>query len=396
MSNSGGDPRKLTHKQEVVAYLLEWFPELLLLLTDILILGASGNADKIAGASVAGIIMGALARVVRAPSGCCQKLAERHADRRRELLSLNYVWVLLSALLLSTVWLASVHIEDFVGLPGMAEYILFAAPASLMIRLQVVGHMAMGTNQARVGPRIGLAWLMSASNVGLTYLVVDIHGMGASGASLGTLLAEIIPTFLVLRWAHKDELLGRVNLQLLPFVWEKAKKKTYSELPAMLGSVAAVMLNRWMGESLARQWTYAQTCCDVVGGFGLCIWGVTSKHFTYNLADKIKRSAVWRFGDHTAWVVTIVGALGSWFVAPIAPFVVVAYCVAKRNQFKCDRWADQRGFDAQANGKLAYTVTCVIGYGMLVCFVEPNLWAAVAIYCCAQSANYFAAHASNS
>jgi len=289
----------------------------------------------------------------------------------------------------------STQIEDFVGLPGMAEYMLFAAPASLVIRLQVVGHMAMGTNQARVGSRIGLAWFMSASNVGLTYLFADVHGMGASGASLGTLLAEIVPTFLVLRWAHKDELLGQVKLRLLPLVWEKAKKKTYAELPAMLGSVAAVLLNRWMGESLARQWTYAQTCTDVVGGIGLCMWGVTSKHFTYNIKDKIKRAAVWRFGDITATTTVVVGALASWLVTPLAPFVVIAYCMAKRNQFRCDRWADQRGFDAQANGKLAYTTTCVIGYGIIVLFAEPSLWSAAAVYCCAQSANYFASNRAN-
>lgn len=395
MSNSGGDPRKLTHRQELMTALLEWCPELLLLLTDILILAGSGHVDKVAGASVAGIIMGAVARVVRAPSSTTSKLAEKHAEDRKELLSLNYLWVVVSVTLMSLVWFASGSVESFVGLPGMSDYILYAAPASMLIRLQVVGHIALGVNQARVGQRIAMAWFMAASNIGTTYLLVNVHGMGARGASLGTLVAEIIPTILVLRWAHGDDLLGRPSLRLLPFVWRHAKKKTWTELPAMLGSVAAIMLNRWMGEELSRQWTFAQTCTDVVGGIALCMWSVTSKHFTYNIADKMKRSAVWRFGDVWTCSVVVLGSLVSWFIAPMAPFVVVAYCAAKRNQFKCDRWADERGFDAQADGKLAYTITCVIGYGMLVLFVDPNLWAAVAVYCCAQSANYFAAKTSN-
>ena len=135
MSNSGGDPRKLTHKQELITALLEWCPELLLLLTDILILAGSGHVNKVAGASVAGIIMGAVARVVRAPSSTTSKLAEKHLEDRRELLSLNYLWVVVSVLLMSIVWLASGQVEQFVGLPGMADYILYAAPASVVIRL---------------------------------------------------------------------------------------------------------------------------------------------------------------------------------------------------------------------------------------------------------------------
>lgn len=387
---------KLTHKQELGTALLEWCPELLLLLTDILILAGSGNVDKVAGASVAGIIMGAVARVVRAPSGTTSKLAEKHVADRKELLSLNYLWVGVSVALMSIVWLASGQVEQFVGLPGMADYILYAAPASVVIRLQVVGHIALGVNQARVKSRIAMAWLMAATNVLATYLLVDVYSMGAQGASLGTLMAEIVPTILVLRWAHSDKLLGRPSLRLLPFVWKNAKKKTWSELPAMLGSVAAIMLNRWMGEELARQWTFAQTCVDVIGGITLCMWGVTSKHFTYNITNAAKRSAVWRYGDIRAMAVVAVGAAMSYFIVPMAPLLVVAYCAAKRNQFRCDRWADQRGFDAQANGKLAYTATCVIGYGILVMFTEPSVWAAVAVFCCAQSANYFAAAKANS
>lgn len=386
---------KLTHKQELITALLEWCPELLLLLTDILILAGSGHVDKVAGASVAGIIMGAVARVVRAPSGTTSKLAEKHVEDRKELLSLNYLWVGVSIALMSLVWFASGSVESFVGLPGMADYILYAAPASVVIRLQVVGHIALGVNQARVKSRIAMAWFMATTNVITTYLLADVYDMGAQGASLGTLIADIVPTVLVLKWAHSDKLLGRPSLRLLPFVWKNAKKKTWSEVPAMLGSVAAIMLNRWMGEELSRQWTFAQTCVDVVGGIALCMWSVTSKHFTYNITDTAKRSAVWQYGDVRAVAIVAAGAAVSWFVAPMAPFVVVAYCVAKRNQFKCDRWADQRGFDAQASGKLAYTATCVIGYGILVMFTAPSVWSAVAVFCCAQSANYFAAMRSN-
>jgi hypothetical protein len=386
---------KQTHKEELWTQLLEWLPELLLLITDIFILAGAGEVEKVAGAGVAALALGAVGRLVRAPSGVAKKLAEADTARAAELLSSNYYWPLYGTALYGAVWAVAGGLEDIVGLPGMADYIMYAAPASLLIRVGVVGYMALGTAQVRVKARIRLAWVVAVSNVALTYWLVVGERMGAEGASLGTLLAELVPTAIVLWWAHRDGLLERPQLGVLREVWRNARVKTLSELPAIVGTVAAIALNGWLGEELARQWTFAQTCVDVVGGLAMMAWGVSGKHFTYNLADAAKRADVWRYGDRIALSVMALGAVASLWVAPCAPLLLLAWGASKRREFLCDRWASKRGFDAQGAAKLAYTVGSIVGYTILVVCAEPSLWAAVAVFCCAQAGKYYAAHAVN-
>jgi len=389
--------RKQTHKEELRTQYLEWLPELLLLITDIFILAGAGEVDKVAGASVAALALGAIGRLVRAPSGVAKKLAEasEEASRSAALLSSNYYWALLSTALYGVLWAASSGLEDVVGLPGMADYLAYAAPASLLIRVGVVGYMALGTAQVRVKARIRLAWVVAVSNVALTYWLVIGERMGARGASLGTLLAELVPTATILWWAHRDGLLERPQLSVLREVWRNARVNTLAELPAVGGTVAAIALNGWLGEELARRWTFAQTCVDVVGGLAMIAWGVSGKHFTYNLTNAIKRCAVWRYGDRVGLSVVALGAVVSVWVEPCAPLLLLAWAASKRREFLCDRWASKRGFDTQGAAKLAYTAGSVIGYSLLVVAAEPSLWAAVAVFCCAQAGKYCAAHAVN-
>lgn len=387
--------RNQTHKEELRTQFLEWLPELLLLITDIFILAGAGEVDKVAGASVAALALGAVGRLVRAPSGVAKKLAEADTARAAALLSSNYYWALVSTVFYGLLWAASSGLEDVVGLPGMADYLAYAAPASLLMRVGVVAYMALGTAQVRVKARIKLAWVVAVSNVALTYWLVVGERMGAKGASLGTLLAELVPTATVLCWAHGDGLLERPQLSVLREVWHNARLNTLAELPAVVGTVAAIALNGWLGEELARQWTFAQTCVDVVGGVAMIAWGVSGKHFTYNLADVTKRADVWRYGDRIALSVMALGAVASLWVEPCAPLLLLAWAASKRREFLCDRWASKRGFDAQGAAKLAYTAGSVIGYSLLVVAAEPSLWAAVAVFCCAQAGKYCAAHAVN-
>ena len=216
-------------------------------------------------------------------------------------------------------------------------------------------------------------------------------GMGSKGAALGTFLAEIVPTYLVIRWSFKDGLLGLpTNLRSVPLVLERSKKPLVGASLGLVASLVGIALNRWLGPEGAKRWSLAHTACDVVGGISLALWYIGAKHYTLNLRDKIMASAIWRWADKWGLVISTAGAVVSALVDPIAPLIVVVYCLAKRQAFLRYREATAEGFNAQGRGKTAYAVCCIVGYGILVLAVEPSTWAAVAVYTTAQVAQIMA------
>jgi hypothetical protein len=382
---------KQTHQEETLTSLVMWAPELLLLLTDIFLLAASGHGDEVAGASVAGIFMGAVARFVRAPTAISTKMAEAYPAHRRAFLSQNAIWALCSIIVVLPLWLWAAEIERVVALPGIAGYMKYAAPGQVLLRVSVVGWIATGVNQALVKERIKLSWGVSLANVAFTVLLVNVCHLGAEGAALGTLLAEILPTWLILKWAVRDGLIGmpRVDKRFW-LVVKRAKRKTWTELPATLGSVAAIAMNSWLGEEMAKLWVYSMTAIDVVGGVAMCIWGIASKHYTYHATDACKREEAWAWGDRRALVVMTVGAVCATWFAPMAGLCVISYALCKRLAYMRERENTQAGYDAQGNGKLAYTACCLVGYTTLVSFAAPSVWAATAVFLTANTAYYFA------
>lgn len=378
----------LDHRQETRAALLEWAPELLLILTDVLILGVGGEMDKVPAVSVAGIMLGALSRLTRTPAGVCKKLAEKHTRLRAELLSLNYAWAALCALLAAALWLISAPLERFVRLPGLADYLLYGAPGVVLLRFSVVAYMALGVNQAHIRGRIILAWALAVSNVVFTALLVP--RMGVSGASLGTLLADVVPAAIVTWWAWRARLLVKPRLRLMPAVWHRAKRQVLVQVPALCNSAVAVLLNRWLGQEFALLWSLSHTACDTAGGLASVVWAMGGKHYTYNLSNARLREEAWAWCDRIGVGVTLVGAALSALVTPMAPVIVLAYAVGKRNAYLCEREATKAAFDKSANGRLAWCACCIAGYSCLVLFGEPSVWAATAVYVTAATAMYTA------
>jgi hypothetical protein len=369
-----------------------WAPELILLLTDLAILVGSGHGDQVAGASVAGILLGAIGRLVRAPSSVTTKMAERYSRHRVALLTLNYIWATAGVGLLLLVWSAAAALEDFVGLKGCASYLAWAVPANVLIRLHVPGYIACATNLRKPWGRALLPWLTAAINVPLTWWLADRLGMGAEGAALATFISLIPESILFVYWAHKEGVVGwKVDSRLLRLVLRRSKAPISGACFAFGSSVAAVFLNKWLGKELAKEWTYLHVACDVVGGVGICIWWSASKHYTLHLSDEVVRSRIWRAGDRAAIVLVTVGLWGSWiYTGGLSILVVLWFCLTKRQAFLRDREATDIGFRALGRGKVAYATCCVVGYGGLVLVAQPNLGAAVVVYCVAQTAQYMA------
>lgn len=369
-----------------------WAPELILLLTDLAILVGSGNEAQVAGASVAGVVLGAVGRLVRAPSSVSTKLAERYLRRRGALLTQNYVWAAAGVGLLLLVWSAAATLEDFVGLGGCASYLAWAVPAQVLIRVHVPGYIALSTNLRKPWGRALLPWLTAAINVPLTWWLADLQGMGAEGAALATFISLIPESILFVYWAHKEKLIGvKVEARLLRLVLRRSRSPMRGEGAKFLASVSAIMLNRWLGPDLATKWTYFHTACDVVGGVGVCVWGSASKHYTLNLKDEVMRDRIWKAGEVAALIAVSVGLVISqsytgWLGWP----VILWFCATKRQAFLREREATAEGFSAVGRGKMAYTACCVVGYLGLVFLAQPSLGAAVAVYCVAQTAQVMA------
>jgi hypothetical protein len=379
--------KKISQQKETALALLEYLPELLLVITDVVILAGAGHRGEVAGASVAAILLGAVIRMTRPISGVVGDLAEKHPRLRKEILGISLGCAAVSTLGCAVLWAARAPIGEFVGLPGVAEYLTFAAPYKAVIRWGVIGYRALGVNQARIKSRVALAWGGALSNVGFTAWLVPEYG--AAGASAGTLLAEIVPTGLVLYWTYKDKLVTP-SLRWLPHVWKRAKRKTAFEVPAMINSVMAMLVNRWLGKELALVWTLSHVACDVVGGVVRVMWGMAAKHWRYNKADRALREAAWEWGDRVGCACAAIGVVGSALVTPMAPLIVAAYCVGARYGCKVNRPSSEESNDLVADGKLAWALACILGYGVCVFSATPDVWAITAVYCTAAVAKVFA------
>lgn len=368
-----------------------WAPELILLLTDLAILVGSGNEDQVAGASVAGILLGAISRLVRAPTIITTKMAERYSRHRVSLLTLNYVWAAAGVGLLLLLWSAAATLEDFVGLKGCSNYLAWAVPAQVLIRAYMPGYNALGTNLRKPWGRALLPWLAAAINVPLTWWLADRQGMGAEGAALATFVSLIPSTILFVYWAHKEDLVGGVDARLLRLVLRRSKTRLIGASASFGANLSAVALSRWLGPELAYTWTLFHVAIQVVGGVTICVWWTTSKHYTLNLMDEVMRGRVWRAGDRAALLLVAVGLGGTWVcTGMLAVPTVLFFCLKQRSCFQREKEATMPAFNAVGRGNMASAACLGVGYLGLVALTPPSLGAAVVVYCVAQTAQIMA------
>ena len=229
---------------------LEWFPELLCLVTNLLIPMYFGYGEMIGGISVAGIVMGAMSRLTGSFNTVIKIQACKVEGRDRVEVLGNLWWSAAMAAGISVVlWLSRDFLETSLGLPGIGEYLYFGAWYWLMFRVCVIGGMALGINQVGMGKRVWLSWMVCTLDVVLTYYFV--MWWGVKGSSLATLISTI-PTLLIMTvWSLRSGLVGKPSLAGLKGIWPMAKERLKGEVPAMFNSYTALQLNSWMGPKMA-------------------------------------------------------------------------------------------------------------------------------------------------
>jgi len=418
--------KKMSQARETVLSLVEDFPEVLALLFDVGMLAKSAHADEVGGVAVAGMMLGALARVCRSITKCGGKLGDlcfrTDIARSARIWGVGYVWVAAYAVAVAPLWLFRHQLEAFVGLPGLAAYMLLAAPASVLTRLFIVGFFACAGGRIRQVGRARLSWVFLGVNATANYALIPRYG--ATGAAAAWMLADL-PFILVIWWAYNppkhDEdapapppLLAWPRREDIHEVLSDSWKKAVFEAMAVTGTAAAVLLNRWLDADLSRQWSVLHTMLGVSISLGTASWGVGARWATNALGTEEgedgkkppptpeqhpEAAACWKWGDRFGWhliAAAMIPALllAAWvgeslWLALFLPPVAVAEALHKRAVLLREITADEDGFIVAGLGKLTYSCLICAGYWVLTTVAEPVIWPAVVIFIISQLVGAF-------
>jgi hypothetical protein len=364
----------------------EWLPELLCLVTDLLIPMYFGHGNSVGGISVAGIVMGASSRLIGAWTGIIKVQACKVEGGKRKQVLGNLWWTALMALVMACVlWVSRDFLEAYLALPGIGEYLLYGAWYWLMFRACVIGGMALGINQVGMGFRVGLSWIVCTLNVVLTWYFVKWYGV--KGSSLATLISTA-PTLIILTvWSLRSGLVGRPSVEGLAGIWPMTKERLKGEVPALFNSFTALQLNSWMGPELAVGWSLMHLACDVAGGIGMVVWSVSAKHltfFTYGDGDNASKGwSSWAWGDRWASGVQVIGAVVAYFFVPYAVFIILAYGFNKRFKFLVEARGTKASEMKIKEAKYAWSIACILGYWMCMALLDPTVIVPTIVYCVA-------------
>lgn len=364
----------------------EWLPELLCLVTDLLIPMYFGYENSIGGISVAGIVMGAMSRITGSFNTVIKLQACKVEGKERAAVLGNLWWsVGLAVVIAAGLWVSRDALETSLALPGISQYLYYGAGYWLMFRICVIGGMALGINQVGMGIRVWLSWIVCTLNVVLTWYFVGKYGV--KGSSLATLISTIPTLVIMTTWSLRSGLVGRPSVAGIKSIWPMAKERLKGEIPAMFNSFTALQLNSWMGPELAKTWSLMHLVCDVVGGLGMVVWGVAGKHltfFTYGAGeDATKGWASWRWGDRWASGLQVAGAVAMLWVLPYAALIIVAYGFNKRFKYLVEA---QGTLDSEARikqAKYVWSAACICGYWLSMALIEPTVVVPTIVYCVA-------------
>lgn len=377
---------KKSVKVETLYSIGEWLPELLCLVTDLLIPLFMGYGDSVGGISVAGIVMGALSRLTRSVNSVIKIQAIKVEGRKRSVVLGNLWWTLLCAVFISIVmFLSRDLIEEATALPGIAEYMVWGPWYWLLFRLSVTGAMPIGISQVGMAKRVALSWISCALNVVLTYSFVKEYGV--RGSSLATLISTIPGTVLFLVWAIRGGYIGKPTLHGIAEIWPMAKERLKGEGPSLLNSFTALQLNSWMGPGMAATWSLMHLACDVAGGLGMVIWSISGKHLTFFVygegKDEEKGWAAWNWGDRIAISAQVGGAIVAYFLVPYAVLIIIAYALNKRFKYLIEAKGTRASEMRIKEAKYAWSTSCIVGYWLCMSLIAPTIIVPTIVYCVA-------------
>lgn len=375
------------HRVETRAALLEWAPELLLLITDLLIPMAMGLGGEVGGVSVAGLVMGALGRLCQAFWAVVATQGAKRDGQDRAAVMGQLWWAAgVAAALALPAWATRDLVEAWTGLPGYASYMQYGALYWLVIRVSIVGYVALGVSQAHMGQRVVLSWATCSANAALTWWLVPT--MGVAGSSLATLIVTVPATLYVVGTAVRSGLVGRPTISGLRGIWPMVAKRLQGDAFSLLGSATALSLNSWLGAEGSKTWSLMHLACDVAGGAGLVAWGVCGKHLTYFSygvgGDPVRGEAAWRWGDRVAIAIQVAGAIVALAIVPWGAAVVFGYALNKRAQTRCAAAGTVEAEGRVRASKMTYTAVTMAGYIVIMATVtDPGVALPACVYCVA-------------
>ena len=378
-------------KVEARYAILEWLPELLCLLTDILIPMAFGLEGSVGGISVVGCLLGAFSRLVGGLSGVCKKQAEKvGAEKRPAILGALLLGGALSVLIATGLWLGRFLLEDLIGLAGIAEYLTYAPWYWLAFRLSVICFIPLGVNEAKMAERVVLSWAVALLNMALTYYWVGVEGV--SGSSKATLISTLPSLAVAAWWVYKLKLLKLPTAEVIKLVMPLFVKRVKGDSVAFLNTLTAISLNSWMGAEISLVWSLCHLTCDIAGGLGMLLWGLGSKRLTFFVygdgADERFGWEEFRWADNWALLIQLTGAVaGVIFVSPCAGVIVAAYAVSKRYTALVEAPASTASEEARMTSKFIWSISCIVGYWGTMLLCDPTISIPTIVYLTAAAAS---------
>lgn len=377
---------KISQRKETFYAIMEWLPELLLLLVDIAILVKSGNMSKVAGASVTGLIV---SLGVRKPVQMFFVVAKEQASKYSQdsdefksylsVLPLCTIIAMVSGVLL---WAFRWQVQSLIGLDGIGDYLTYGCFSAILFRCLVVGYIVLGMAQVRMKEKMVLSWLAATLNYFLSDSLVNT--MGVSGVALGTLLS-VFPHCIVLYWAAQEKVIGKVEKEYVVDVWNKVKINMKGEIPSWINTSTAICLNGWLGPVHGFAWTILHSVDDVANGLAMVTLGVGQRHATryHKLGDIEGVTIVWLWATKIALCFSIGLALiasiwlGKWYVLLVVPMSLIC----KWSFMKTKIPATEEAYETAAYVGGRSHISQAVGYGVIILVAPAGIWWPLGWYC---------------
>lgn len=230
-------------------------------------------------------------------------------------------------------WLGVGYAEEWLGLPGFAEYGRIQVFGWVWIRLLVPCFIALGIHQVKIYERAILSWGICALNALLTWGMLHMGG-GAAEVGLATVIAELgygVSAY----WAVKEGIFRLPKMDDFDSIYREMKEFYWVNLGGQvfkIGSTcSAIVLNKWLGPEIGASWVWIQEVNRVIISLGDVAWNMAGRHYRLNSVKICKdlyrpteaSYKVWEQGAFIGWVIAgLAGCIGL-LVSPLGVFCTI-------------------------------------------------------------------------
>ncbi len=370
---------KISQKKETFYAIMEWLPELLIVLVDIAILVKSGNVNKVAGASVTTLVVSLFIRKpVQVFFMVCKEQASKYEQDSKEYCKYLSVLPLCTIIAMVTgtlLWVFRYKVEKIIGLEGIGDYLSYGCFSTIIFRCLVVAYIVLGMAQVRLREKVVLSWFACTLN----YFISDelVKSMGVGGVALGSLLS-IFPHMIVLYWAAQLKIIERADKRYVLDVWKKVRINMKGEIPSWINTATAICLNGWLGPVHGFAWTVLHSVDDVANGLAAVTLGVGQRHATrnYEVGNVEEVDRVWTWATKLALCFSVGSALlasiwlSKWYILLVIPTSLVC----KWSFMKTKIPATEEAYETAAYVGGRSHISQAVGYGVIILAAPAGIW----------------------